>query len=83
MPGEIADDLTNMMSAMAFTVFQTVFTYIALPVILVILVGGFVLKLRWRFLQLFIIPTAFIGLYFFATSGLPNMHEAYLLKINQ
>lgn len=82
MPEEIFNDLSNMMSAMAFTVFQTVFIYIALPVIIVILVLGFGLKMKWKFIQLFVIPTLFIGLYFFATYGLPNMQEAYLLKIN-
>ncbi|WP_078382347.1 hypothetical protein [Sutcliffiella halmapala] len=82
MPEEIMNDISNMMNAMALTVFQTVFMYIGLPVLLMLIIGGFIFKLKWKALQLIIISTAFIGLYFFVTNGLPNMQEAYFLKIN-
>ena len=76
------NDFSNIMNEMALAVFQTAFMYIAFPVIIVLIIGGFVLRIKWRFLQLLVLPTALIGLYFFATNGLPNMHEAYLIKIN-
>lgn len=81
MPEEIMNDISSMMNAMALTIFQTVFLYILLPVIIVALIGGIVFKMKFKFLQLLIIPTAIIGLYFFVTNGFPNMHEAYLMKI--
>lgn len=81
MPEEIVEQITSLFSTMTLLIAETLFMYMVLPLILVLVLAKFILNIRGILLNILFGVTALLGLVIFSYYGVPGMLEQFQSSI--
>jgi hypothetical protein len=73
MPEEILNQISNMTNEMAVAIFKSLFVYMIIPILGVVIISRALLRIKGVALKAIVLITLFICLYFYGTKGLPEM----------